>query len=175
MPLTAQRTYCYYPINSPRITDNNSILYMRNNILTLLFLLIGVAAVAQNNPIAWDFEATQLDDEHYEIIITADIQDGWAVYDPEMDPNVGPVPTQFKILSENVLETGAWTIHGDRQEKYDELFEATIIQITGQTQFRQIVKLTGDVDKVEGMVRYMTCDSKQCLPPRNLSFEVELP
>ncbi len=143
--------------------------------LSIFFLLNLTYLCAQTNPVKWSFEAEKVGNNEYEIIATADIQDGWSVYSNEMKSGEGPIPTQVMIDKDTDLKlVGDLKEIGAKKKVYDDLFEMELVKLSGRTSFRQRVKVKDGTDEVKGQITFMTCCESSCLPPTDIAFAVPL-
>lgn len=144
----------------------------------LLFLILFVAATLANaqvlEPVAWSFRAEDKGDNNFEIVMTAALDNGWHLYAMDIDEG-GPIATSFTF--EPV--TG-YTLNGKSyavtkpEVKFDNSFGMNIGMHSGTAEFRQKIKVTAASAKVAGYVTFMSCDDKQCLPPRDVEFSLEI-
>ncbi len=144
------------------------------SVFLFLFAAALMAEAQVLEPVAWSFRAENKGENNFEIVMTATIDDGWHLYAMNLEEG-GPIATSFTF--EPV--TG-YTLNGKAFEvtkpevKFDNSFGMNIGMHSGTTEFRQKVRLTGASAKVAGYVTFMSCDDKQCLPPRDVEFSLEL-
>jgi len=131
------------------------------------------AAIAQPNPVKWSYEVEETKPSEYEVTFVASIDQGWAVYSQHLGDE-GPIPTSFTFAENNALQLiGTPVESGDKKEGFDTIFEMNVIKYANTARFTQKVKSTaGQV--LEGNFRYMTCNSKSCLPPVTVDFAINL-
>ncbi len=144
----------------------------------VVFLFLITAAVLANaqvlEPVAWSFRAEDKGDNNFEIVMTANIDDTWHLYAMGIEEG-GPIATSFTFEP-----VSGYTLNGKAYEvtrpevKFDNSFGMNIGMHSGTAEFRQKVRLTGLSAKVEGYVTFMSCDDKQCLPPRDVEFSLEI-
>ena len=63
----------------------------------ILFLLIIFSFNSNSqiyDPVSWQFSKNKIDNKRYELIFTANIDDGWYIYSQYLKGD-GPVPTEF--------------------------------------------------------------------------------
>ena len=133
------------------------------------------AVMAQLNPVSWSFSAEQINDLEYNLVITADIADGWSVYSQFMDSNQGPIPTSFEFFTNGAIElVGQTTESGFKKEGFDKLFKMSLVKFSKKAKFTQRVKVNTNTKSVKGQLTFMTCDESSCLPPANLNFDISL-
>jgi len=143
--------------------------------LICLFCLVATFTFAQFQPVKWSFAAEKISDVEYNIVITADIQNGWSVYSQFLDSDMGPIPTSFEFFSDDAVQLVGKTLeNGYRKESYDNLFNMNLVKFSKKAKFTQRVKLKDKAQSVKGQLTYMTCDESSCLPPANLDFDIAL-
>lgn len=148
---------------------------MRNIIFAISFLMFSLSAFAQKSPVSWSFSANKKSGQEYELVLTADIDNGWYIYSQHLDEG-GPVPTSFEFKEgSNVQLLGETAESGaKRKEGIDELFGMNVIKYADRVIFKQRAKINDASRPIRGTLEYMTCDDNQCLPPRTVEFEISL-
>jgi hypothetical protein len=139
-----------------------------------LFLIAAFAATAQEHPVKWSYEAKKVADGAYDLVFTANIQDGWYVYSQYLESDEGPVRTTF-TFDKNAAATldGKNVENGHKYEGYDDLFGMNIVKFNGKPTFTQRVKITAPT-QLAGNVEFITCDNEKCLPPVQVPFRFDL-
>ena len=148
---------------------------MKKPLITLLLLFSAVALQAQVlEPVSWTFRSEKTGDNAFELVMTAELDKGWHLYAMDIEPG-GPIPTTF------TFEPGTgYTLSGKTAEvtkpevKYDNSFSMNIGMHSGRAEFRQKVTVSQLPATIKGFVTFMSCDDKQCLPPRDVEFTFEL-
>ena len=142
-------------------------------ILSLFALPLLVSAQIEN-PVKWSFSSKKINDNTYELHLTATIDGGWHLYAQEAGE--GPVATAF-TFGKNPLVA----INGKTQEvgklikSFDKNFNSELKYYANNVDFVQKVTVKGKAQtKVKGTVEFMTCDDHQCLPPKDLEFAIAL-
>ena len=100
------------------------------------------------------------------VVVHADIDKGWHLYANKLGKN-GPVPTTFKITSDNARITGKIE-EGKLESTYDPNFQMKLSWHSDSANFRIPVtfdKATPSVQELKVQVHYMTCNDHECLPP----------
>ena len=106
--------------------------------------------------------------------MTAGIDEGWHLYAMDIGEG-GPIATSFTFD-----EPSGYTLDGkpvaiDKPEvKFDNTFGMNIGMHSEKAEFRQKVTVTQYPVTVKGFVTFMSCDDKQCLPPRDVDFEIRI-
>jgi DsbC/DsbD-like thiol-disulfide interchange protein len=146
---------------------------MKNVLTAILLFALPVLASAQiENPVKWSFSSKKINATTYELHMTATIDGGWHLYAQEAGE--GPVPTSFKI-TKNPLVTANGKIDevGKLHKAFDKNFDSELKYYENQVDFVQKVTVKGKLPiKVKGTVEFMVCDDHQCLPPKDLDFNI---
>ncbi|MCP9751762.1 protein-disulfide reductase DsbD domain-containing protein [Ferruginibacter sp. HRS2-29] len=150
---------------------------MKKISLTLLLAIGCIAGTfAQiSDPVKWSYVAKKTADKTYEVVITASIGAGWHLYAQESGE--GPVPTTFKFTKNPLVGgiSGKLKEKGKMLKEYDPNFKSVLKFYSNQVVFSQTVKVkTGAATVLKGSVEYMVCNDHQCLPPKEVSFSVNL-
>jgi len=143
--------------------------------LGLFVLLLSQSAFAQLEPVKWTIQAEKISDKEYEVSLTADIDQGWAIYSQDVSEDLGPIPTKLKInqdagitLISEIRETGM------KKEDFDAVFGTTVPKFQRKARFSQIVQVNPDTTVITGQLTFMTCDANSCLPPADFPFEISI-
>jgi len=144
----------------------------------LLIMLLGVFGgniVSAQSPVKWSFEAKKINENEYELIYRADIADGWAIYSQYLASDDGPIRTTIGYdqlesfqLKGKCLETG------NIKEELDPLFDMKLIKIVKKGIFTQKIFVKDKSKPIKGTVTFMCCNENQCLPPKDVPFEISL-
>jgi len=126
-------------------------------------------------PVKWTFDAQKIDAEHFELVITADVEKGWNIYSQYLESDEGPIATTFSFDKADGMELlGKTTESGHKKEGFDEMFEMNIIKFSDKVKFIQKVKVKEGIGTISGYVEFMTCDDHRCLPPEEVPFKIAL-
>ncbi len=145
-----------------------------------LSILIAFAATAFSqirNPVKWSFASKQLNDTEFNLVFTANIEDGWYVYSQYLESDDGPVKTSFTYAKDThfslVGKNAESSAH--RKEMNDPLFDnMRVIKFAESVTFTQKVKVTDTSKPVSGYLEFMTCNNERCLPPTEVDFSFQL-
>ena len=149
---------------------------MKHFFLFLIFSLAANFLSAQETPVKWSFTAEKVNEQEYDLVITANIESGWSVYSQYLESDDGPIKTKFEFQPSKAIELiGKTAESGNKKESYDELFGMNLIKFSKKAQFTQRVKVTDASQPVSGFVTYMSCDETSCLPPTDVDFSISLP
>lgn len=146
-------------------------------ILSLSFALIILSAVKAQvqTPVQWAFAAKKINATTYEVHLTASMESGWHIYS-QSTPEGGPVPTSIEF-SKNpllILDGKAKEV-GKLEQHFETLFGVEVKQFSNKVDFVQVVKIKGKAKTaLNGSVEFMTCNDRECLPPRTQKFSIAL-
>lgn len=151
---------------------------MIRKFFAFIFLLICAAsAFAQIiHPVKWDSSITMLNDTEGQIVLSANIDDGWHMYGFDL-PDGGPRSTS--ITFSNI--TGA-SLMGDiipsatPKEEVDMMFALKLRWWTSSVKFIQNFKLLSGSDgcSFKADIIYQACDNSRCIPPTKESFDLKI-
>lgn len=151
---------------------------MKQILLLTTFLTVGFAVFAQSGSaqkVKWNFSSKKINDKTYEVRLSASIDGNYHIYAQNVGVD-GPVPTTFKFnknplvtLSGNVKEEGKII------KKHEEVWDGNVSYFEKKVEFVQLVQLKSKVKtNVGGTVEFMVCDDKQCLPPSEVDFKIDI-
>jgi hypothetical protein len=147
------------------------------NRLLLIFtsFLIGSSAFAQSDVVEWKFESKKLADKKYEVKLIAVVKNPWHIYSTTT-PEGGPLPTKISF-AKNPLTVFDGKIKevGKLQTHFEEVFDVDTKFFNDKVEFVQVVNVKGNAKtNLAGTVEFMTCNDKECLPPKSVAFSVAL-
>ncbi len=125
-------------------------------------------------PVMWSFECNKLSGDEAEIVLTANIDEGWHLYSQHMDEG-GPVATSFTFTP-----SADYKLKGDVEEMskaikaFDPNFQMDIVYFSHVAVFKQKVTLLNKNASIKGSVNFMVCNDEQCLPPDDKDFTVSI-
>ncbi len=147
---------------------------MKHLVKLFIFLVAFTGAInAQiHNPVKWDTSTEKISDTEFDLIITASIDSGWHLYSQNV-PEDGPIPTTISFEEDKNAYAIVGTItEGKGHEEFDNVFEMNIKYFENEAIFKQRIKvLTPDKITVNGILEFMVCDDKSCLPPTEVDLE----
>jgi hypothetical protein len=148
---------------------------MKQFLLFSFLIFSGFAVFAQSGKqVKWSFAAKKIADKTYEIHMTADINGNWHMY--AQDAGDGPQPTAFNFTKNPLLSLdGGVKEIGKMKKVYEDAFKSEVRFYEKSVNFVQIVKVKGSAKtNLSGKVEFMVCDDKQCLPPTEIPFAVNI-
>lgn len=148
---------------------------MKSLLLTLFAALTLSLSAQIQEPVTWSFDVRVLENQEFELIFTADIEEGWKIYSQYLESDDGPVRTSFYYDQPELIELiGKNRESGDIKEGYDDLFGMNVVAIAHQAVFSQKIKSHG-TQLVAGYLEFMACNDEMCLPPTEVEFAISLP
>lgn len=142
-------------------------------ILVILLALPALVDAQILNPVRWNYSAKKIGSDQYILHMTASMDKGWHIY--AQDAGEGPVPTSFKFEGNPDAQfTGKVREVGKVKKEFDKSFNSVLKFYEDKVDFVQYVKVKPGTEKVKGSLEYMVCDNRQCLPPKEVGFEIKL-
>ena len=141
------------------------------NIFIFLFLTFTLGIFSQiENPLQWSTSVEKVSDTEYILVSKATIEEGWHLYAQEV-PEDGPIPTTFSFdtKKENFSLIGK-TIEEEGHTVDDPVFQMKIKFFENSAIFKQRVKITSDINAINGVVEFMVCDDTKCLAPTEVDL-----
>lgn len=142
---------------------------------TLSLVLWSAVKAQVQNPVQWSFTSKKINATTYEVHLTASMESGWHIYS-QSTPEGGPVPTSIEF-SKNpllILDGKAKEV-GKLEQHFETLFGVEVKQFSNKVDFVQVVKIIGKAKTaLSGSVEFMTCNDRECLPPRTQKFSIAL-
>lgn len=141
----------------------------------LSLLVLNVVNAQMRNPVQWSFTSKKINPTTYEVHLTAVLENGWHMYS-QTTPDGGPVPTAISFAKNPLITLqGTPKEVGKLEQRFEELFGVDVKQFSNKVSFVQTVKLKGKAKTaVTGTVEFMTCNDRECLPPKSQKFAVAL-
>ncbi len=146
---------------------------MRNLIALTAFLFFAFTSSGQIlDPVKWEFATKQVSDDEFDLIFTAKIDNGWAIYSQFLGGDDGPVPTAFYFDEKESHYTKVGKVEEsplNRKTTHDAIFDMELTKFHKKAIFTQRVKVTNS-KPITGFLEFMTCDDSRCLPPAEVDF-----
>lgn len=125
--------------------------------------------------VRWDYTVKKIADKTYEVHMTANINGNFHLYAQKVGVD-GPVPTTFSFAKNPLI-----SLQGDVKEvgklikKHEAVWEGNVSYYEKLVNFVQVVKLKANVKtNLAGKVEFMVCNEKECLPPGDVDFKVNI-
>lgn len=138
----------------------------------IMLIIVGFLSnlVTAQSKVEWK---TSFDSNTNEVLIEANIEQGWHLYSQILKNDVGPIPTTFQFEDNKNVKIIGEVTQPQAIEAYDENFGSNLDYFAGNVIFRQKVEIKKQ-STLKGSVYYMVCDDQKCLPPTEVPFEIEL-
>lgn len=151
---------------------------MQKIILFIAVLFSVNALFAQSGSakmVNWSFASKKIAHDTYEIRFTADINGRYHIYAQNVGVE-GPVPTLFTFTRNPLIDiNGKVKEMGKLIKKHEEVWGGDVNYYENKVEFVQLVKLKKKIKThVGGTVEFMVCDDKECLPPAEVPFKVNI-
>lgn len=150
-------------------------LYLKRLGFSMLLLVFANIANAQiNNPVSWTYKAKKVAEKTFELHMTANIDGNWHLY--AQDAGDGPEPTAFAFTANPLVSfDGKVKEIGKLEKSYDKNFKSVLKYYGKKVNFVQKIKVKSSVATVvKGTVTFMVCNDRQCLPPRDVPFTINV-
>ncbi len=143
-------------------------------VAAFLILFAGFANAQINNPVTWTYTAKKTADKTYELHMTATIGGNWHLY--AQDAGKGPEPTSFVFTPNPLVKyDGKVKEIGKQEQSFDKNFNSTLKYYANKVDFVQKIKVkSATATVVKGVVNFMVCNDRQCLPPRDVPFTINI-
>lgn len=148
---------------------------IRKLLFTTVALIMGFTLQAQvENPVFWNYKVENAGENVYEIILTAEIEGDWHIYDlgPYTD---GPIATSVVVEGEGFKLVGEPYMKSETHKAYDELFGMEIGTCNNGAQIAQKVEVLSANPVAKVTIEWQTCSEGSCLPPTDEQITVKLP
>ncbi|MCB0703805.1 MAG: thioredoxin family protein [Saprospiraceae bacterium] len=127
------------------------------------------------DPVHWSYGFNKIDDTTFDLIVSAKIDEGWAVYSQFLESDDGPIATYFDFEEgDHYSLIGKAEESGGIKKSFDPVFEMELVKFFHDAVFTQRVKVTDPTKPVTGYFEFMTCDDTRCLPPKEVEFSFDL-
>ncbi len=147
---------------------------MKRIMMIPLLLASMITAKAQSfNPVQVVFGSKMQAGGLVVIYMKATIDEGWHIYSVNQKAG-GPQKTTFEFLKSPDYESVGKVTEPKPESKYDQVFGMQADYFTHEVKFQQAVRIKKDGAVIKVKMTYMACNNKQCLSPKELSFEVPL-
>lgn len=136
----------------------------------LLIFFFNLLIVSAQDEITW---STSVSDNQDELKIRADLSEGWHLYSRTNKMEFGPFPVTFDFEKNANVEFIGEVMEPQPIIVNDENFKSEMAMFGGSPEFIQKVKVLNS-GTVQLTVSFMICNDRQCLPPRDEVFTIQL-
>jgi thiol:disulfide interchange protein DsbD len=126
------------------------------------------------DPVKWSFKVEQNKPEEATLLLIAKADKGWHVYSQDIPPK-GPIPTEFTFTKSANYELVGKVLEEKAIQENDPNFDMVLKFFADKAVFRQKIKVLSKKDfTIKGVLNFMCCDDKQCLPPTDVEYEFRI-
>jgi thiol:disulfide interchange protein DsbD len=131
-------------------------------------------AQIDHTPVKWEFTSIPISAKKAKLVFTANLDEGWHIYSQFIEAG-GPLPTTFTFIPDSKYSLkGKVKEEGKPVEAYDSTFEIKIVCYKNAVTFSQEVSLQAPAATIKGTIEFMICTHETCLPPKEVSFSVDV-
>lgn len=141
--------------------------------LMSMIVALFLTAAASAQPVQWSNTVKKTGPGTYEVHLTATVQSPWHIYS-QYTPAGGPIPTEISFGKNPVLVLdGPVKELGSLVKKREEVFGLDVMYFNDRVDFVQTITTKAKVKtNISGTIRYMVCNDRECLPPKNIPFQL---
>lgn len=113
-----------------------------------------------------------------DVSLETTIDGEWHLYAVSLDPESGPIPTQFGVVRDGLLQLAGDITESEPDLAFDPNFDAEVAWHTSKASF-EVPVLIGELSETTIpvaaiTVRYQVCDDRSCLPPKTKTLELPI-
>ena len=124
------------------------------------------------NPVSWSTKVNKISDNEFELIMEAEIEEGWHLYSQILPSDDGPIATEFTFPEIKGIEYISKVEEPKAITEYDPNFDMDLNYFEEKVQFMQrINRIDKSINKITAEVYFMVCDAEKCLPPEYVDLE----
>lgn len=140
-------------------------------VITLIFCSAFGAFAQLENPVSWSYAAKKISKTEAVVYLKATIDEGWHMYSQNLKPG-GPIKTTFSFKPSKDFTLLGKTIEPKPISQYEKVYKTNLTYFETEVVFQQKIKLSKASTTVKGIVEFMVCNDKSCLPPSEVSFSI---
>lgn len=112
--------------------------------------------------------------ETFKVAVAATISPGWHIHAHELVDEF-LIPTELTLEGKEKIEIIKYSYPEPRMEKFE--YSESALQIyDGEVILGALVKADASIElgshKIKGSLNFQACDSRSCLPPKKIEFEI---
>jgi len=130
--------------------------------------------VEKVEPVKWQFSASKITDDTYEIEMHGFLEEGWHTYSQYLSSLEGPLPTVISFDTNESIELIDSTYEENTEKHFDTTFDMELTSFDKEAIFKQKIKVKNGNIIVKGNINFMVCNDGQCLPPMDKPFEIKI-
>jgi thiol:disulfide interchange protein len=126
------------------------------------------------DPVHWSFKVEQSSPGEATLLLIAKIDKNWHLYSQDIPPD-GPIPTTFTFTKSGDYKLVGKVMESKPIIENDPLFKMDLKFFADKAVFKQKIKILSTKPfTVKGVLEFMCCDDKQCIPPSEVEFSFDL-
>ncbi|QKG80810.1 protein-disulfide reductase DsbD family protein [Tenuifilum thalassicum] len=133
------------------------------SLATIGLLSVSIASAQMDDPVRWSATTKKVEANKFEVIINAQIDEGWHLYSTKL-PEGGPLPTTFtfenpqgyKLIGELKEITKSKTEH-------DDVFNLDLAYFEDEAKFSQLIEVTANEANININVEFQACYADKCI------------
>lgn len=142
-------------------------------LLLFILLLAGNPAFAQlHKPVKWSYLAKKINKHEAEVYIKATVASGWHIY--AMQVSEGPTKTSFNFTPSSSYRLIGKTLEPKPIVKFDKVLQKKLSYFEKEVVFKQKIKLLKPKAVVSGVLEFIACSDKSCLPAEEVPFKIPI-
>lgn len=140
-----------------------------------LFWAVTMSVLAFENPVTWSISCNELDAQQVEVVLTAQIQEGWHLYSQHQDGMALPMVIKTTDTEQaRWLTDGLWEESPTYTEEYNAIFKENERFLSGTATFTtRIERLTADAFTLPIQIEAQAC-AMLCVPV-DTELQVQVP
>lgn len=150
---------------------------MKLKLVILLFCLTRLLFSQIISPVKWKTSLKELQNQEFEVLISAKIEKPWHLYSKDLNSNSG-IPTEVNFKpNANVKLIGKLIEKGNQQKVFSEAFKTELLYYSDEVSYIQKFKVldTSKEQTINIEVYYQVCDDKVCLAPESEILQIKTP
>lgn len=143
---------------------------MRILLSITLFILTTSYSITQNH-ITWSFKYEKSSNK---LVVSGVIDEHWHVYSNKTNSNAGPIPVTFNFeKNKYIKQNGKPEEIGSPLRIFDQNFDSEVFLFENSYRVEIPFKFK-KATTLKGIINYMVCDDKMCLPPIDVHFSIDV-
>ncbi|MCC6752414.1 MAG: thioredoxin family protein [Saprospiraceae bacterium] len=124
-------------------------------------------------PVHWSYTLKNTGGQHFELVLSARMDPGWAIYSQSSDPNAAQ-PTEISFTSAPHFDrVGEVAELGKKKQGPEPLFDNLIVsKYYDRVDFVQKLLIRDPGQPIRASAYFMSCDDSKCIPPTSVEFEI---
>lgn len=144
---------------------------MKKLILFIFLIAITSSSFAQlEKPVSWSYKAVKISKNEAVLQIKASLKEKWHIY--SLAVKGIPAKTSFAFQPSKDYTLLGKVVEPKPIAKYDQILKTNLTYFENEVTFTQKIKLNKRPTTVKGVVSFMVCNNKQCLPTDEIAFSI---